>query len=242
MNSERCRLDNHNNDNANTVVYYLRMDNYKWISEFRKGNMWLNCPLVWHKGNNKAIVDDMESVKEQYSQSVKTEDFPYTINGGTILSDDVEIKYSLYHEEAHKDRAFCMYKLETRNGKFILSDDEREKIKSFNYDCFCIISNVDTLLQRIANVLNEPIYKIRIDDINYTHKNVDRDKFDKPERYFYQHETRILITKTSIPDYNDESYPPLDFYIGSIEDITSDIFCLESLCDAHCIDDFAKYL
>lgn len=224
---------------------YLRFDRINRLEELRKGNFTMKCPIAWNdfhsESINDAINDNMESIGDKTIGKISGVDkINFVIDTGSgnkmlgkALEPDANITVKWFYKNAHKDRAYCLYRLEIENGIIVSKVDPRNK--KFGYDSFVIIKSIDDFVKRITTVY--PNYDICHGNVHYSSADTGRKAFDKPLKYSYQNETRILITDGSISDYND-GHLPYDLKVGNMEDITSDIYDFNSIFIAQSINDF----
>ena len=222
---------------------YLRFNSFKWVNEFRKGNIRFSCPLAYQKIENPAVGDRLEGIADEIVTNCSPDNPPEFAKPlikalrKNILSNEITFKQSCFYPKAHKDRILCLYKLDLDDEKIITSVSIKNKL--FDYDSFIVVYDVSSLFEQVKIYFTDKQnYKFRIGEVSYSNISMGRSVFDKPMHLCYQNELRILITDNNISDYNNGIYVPLDISIGDISGNTSEIFDIESLFTAKTVDDF----
>lgn len=226
---------------------YCRFGERKWLNEFINGNLRLTCPLDFNdfKGiGEEAISDEFEGAESKIENETNMvglmNEHPQLALVAQLLGrpliDKVQVKKTIYYTNAHKHRILCFYKLDIDNGIFAKPVDSRN-MTEFKYDCFVYIKQIDIFLDRVKkNYLGRPV-EILHSEVNYDDTKSGRNAFYKPTCHNYQNEYRICVVDNLIPDYNDGMYSKYDISVGSLTDITSQIYSLKSLIKARKFED-----
>ena len=208
------------------VFGFIKYHPFEYLEQLQNGKLWCNPIQEFAKldpfdgrGDKYEYV-----VKQTYGKSaileLKNGDLNITHVEGIRIRPDY-YQYTYYNRSFFAN-LFCLYSLQRQNESLIHKFELEDRVRQMGTHTL-IINDVDEFIKRVITALKKNGMVYKMDFIDYKDLSTFEGKktyFEKPLRYSYQKEFRIMI--------KNDCEKPIILDIGSIKDI-SVIFPTEKL-------------
>ena len=197
-----------------TVNGLLKVGKEEHIHDLQKnGHLYCNT-VKWFREVEKSDKNRHDGREGAFKTEVldNPENFTISVDGKPLTLKPTHVRINEFYENRSKLKLYCLFGFKEKhaNGSYFID----KRVEEFGPKALVIL-NVAEFIKRVESKLRELELGCKYNFVNYYKENGVNENltvFDKPKRFEYQNEFRLLFYEISPT--------PLSIKIGSIEDIS----------------------